>query len=68
MDPIRLTKREQEILQQMAEGKKAQEIADDLFVSPRTIHFHQASIYEKLGVNKNVQAIKRAFALGIATF
>ncbi|MFN3691238.1 MAG: LuxR C-terminal-related transcriptional regulator, partial [Fimbriimonadales bacterium] len=46
--PVRLTKREIEVLSLIAQGRSSQEVADALFVSKRTVDFHLANIYEKL--------------------
>jgi len=61
----RLTKRQHEVLSLMAEGKSDREIADALFVSPRTVHFHLYKAYGKLGVSNRVQAFRQAIALGL---
>ncbi|AOP34752.1 DNA-binding response regulator [Leptospira tipperaryensis] len=44
----RLTKREREILNLLAEGKMNREIADELELSVRTVETHRASIFKKL--------------------
>jgi DNA-binding NarL/FixJ family response regulator len=54
----RLTRREKEILEQITEGKTSQEIADQLFISPRTVDTHRANLIQKLGV-KNVTGLVR---------
>lgn len=48
--PRHLTNREQEVLALMATGLRNQDIADRLFVSPKTVAVHLTSIYRKLGV------------------
>lgn len=53
-----LTRREKEILVQITEGKTSQEIADQLFISPRTVDTHRANLIQKLGV-KNVTGLVR---------
>ena len=62
---IRLTKRELEVLNLVAEGKSSKEVAEELFVSKRTVDFHLANIYEKLQVSNRVQAFRRATSLGL---
>lgn len=47
-----LTEREADILLQIVNGLKNQEIADKLFVSVNTIKYHTRNIYEKLDVKK----------------
>lgn len=60
-----LTKRESEILFLAGEGLSAQQIADMLFCSRRTVEFHLANLYSKLKVSNRVQALKRAGSLGL---
>lgn len=46
---IKLTDREQEVLEQICKGLSNQEIADTLCISPRTVERHRANIFEKSG-------------------
>lgn len=59
-----LTEREQEVLALIAEGKKNQDIADILTISPGTVRVHVHSILNKLNVKDRTQAalfvVKRA--------
>jgi NarL family two-component system response regulator LiaR len=52
-----LTKREMEILTQLAEGKLYKEIADQLHISIDTVKGTCSRIYKKLEVNNKVEAI-----------
>lgn len=54
-----LSRREQEVLEQLAKGYRYQEIADKLFVSIETVRTHIRNIYEKLQVNTRVEALKK---------
>jgi DNA-binding NarL/FixJ family response regulator len=45
---VELTEREREVLALMAEGRSNQAIADRLFVTPKTVEAHIASIFSKL--------------------
>jgi len=65
---IKLTKREVEVLTLVIEGKSSKEVADQLFVSKRTVDFHLANIYEKLRVTNRVQAFREATRLGLIPF
>lgn len=56
----RLTRREKEILQKIAEGKTSQEIADILFISPRTVDTHRANLIQKLGVKNSAGLVRYA--------
>ncbi len=55
---VTLTKREEEILELVAQGLTSNEIADRLFISPRTVETHRAHLMEKLGA-KNAAALVR---------
>lgn len=66
--PVRLTKREIEVLSLIAQGLSSKEVADALFVSKRTVDFHLANIYDKLQVNNRVQAFRMATRLGLIPF
>jgi LuxR family transcriptional regulator len=60
-----LTEREREILRLIFDGKCSSEVASVLCVSKRTVDFHLARAYVKLGVSNRFQAFKRAVELGI---
>lgn len=64
-EPVRLTKRELEVLTLVIEGNSSKEAADILCVSKRTVDFHLANIYDKLQVTNRVQAFRRARKLGL---
>ena len=64
-EPVKLTKREVEVLTLVIEGKSSKEVAELLYVSKRTVDFHLANIYEKLQVSNRVQAFRRATSLGL---
>lgn len=51
-----LSEQEQEVLALIAEGKKNQQIADQLFISPGTVRVHLHSILNKLNVKDRTQA------------
>ena len=61
-----LTTRQREVLQLVAEGKSAKEIAAALKVSPRTAKFHKSNIMEKLGVRTTAELTKFAVRHGIS--
>lgn len=61
----RLTDRERDILKLIFDGKCSNEVAETLCVSKRTVDFHLARAYVKLGVSNRFQAFKRAVELGI---
>jgi predicted ATPase/DNA-binding CsgD family transcriptional regulator len=53
---IRLTRRERDVLQRVVQGKTDQVIADELFVSYRTVTTHVTNILNKLGANTRTEA------------
>lgn len=53
----RLTAREREVLQAVAEGLSDKEIAGRLYISGKTVRSHVASILAKLGVESRLQAV-----------
>lgn len=56
-----LTNREREILLHIAEGKSNQEIADELFITLKTVKTHVSNILSKLEVEDRTQATIYAF-------
>ncbi len=62
-----LTEREKEILALLARGvSSTEDLADRLFISPKTVKNHLASIFQKLSVADRTQAAIEAIRLGIA--
>jgi DNA-binding NarL/FixJ family response regulator len=55
-----LSKRERELLPLLADGKSVQEIADKLFISPKTVESHKYNIMEKLNVSSLTAITKLA--------
>lgn len=65
-DPLdRLSPRQREVLQLVAEGETDREIAAALFLSPRTVNTHVANILAKLGVASRRDAAAWARAHGV---
>jgi len=65
-DPYELlTTREREVLQMVAEGRTSGEIANRLFISPRTAEGHRANLMRKLGLQNNADLIRFALKRGI---
>jgi DNA-binding CsgD family transcriptional regulator len=50
-----LTSRERQVAELAAEGVRSREIADRLYLSPRTVENHLQRVYAKLGVNGRVE-------------
>jgi NarL family two-component system response regulator LiaR len=55
-----LTERERDVLKSMVDGLNNREIADALVISLGTVKFHVSNIFQKLGVDSRVEAVKAA--------
>jgi DNA-binding NarL/FixJ family response regulator len=62
---LRLSAREREILQLIAEGKANKEIAFLLSISVKTVAFHRENIKRKLGVRTTAELTKHAIEQGL---
>jgi DNA-binding NarL/FixJ family response regulator len=62
--PDELTPRQREVLQLIAEGRSAKEIAAALRISRRTAEFHKARLMEALGVQNTAELIQYAIRMG----
>jgi DNA-binding CsgD family transcriptional regulator len=60
-----ITPREHEILGLIAEGLSNREIGERLFVSENTVKTHSSRLFEKLAVNRRVQAVQKGKELGL---
>jgi DNA-binding CsgD family transcriptional regulator/tetratricopeptide (TPR) repeat protein len=65
LDRLGLTAREQEVLALVAVGRTNAQIAETLFISPKTATAHVSNILGKLGVRNRVEAATIAHRLGI---
>jgi DNA-binding NarL/FixJ family response regulator len=63
VDP--LTPREQEIVKLIAEAHNNDEIAEQLFISKKTVERHRANILEKLGMRDRVELTRYAIRRGL---
>lgn len=61
-----LSGRETEVLKLVAEGKTTREIAELLFISPRTVENHRAHIQKKLDLSNTAELVRYAFQKGIS--
>jgi DNA-binding NarL/FixJ family response regulator len=61
----RLTPRERQVMQLIAQGLSTRQIASNLGVSERTAETHISNLYHKLEVRTRVQALHRAAGLGL---
>ena len=60
-----LTGREIEVLQLLASGHNQDRIAEELFISPKTVGTHIQRILKKLGVHSRTEAVSIAFRHGL---
>jgi DNA-binding NarL/FixJ family response regulator len=56
----RLTQRQREVLQLLAEGKVMKEVSDILHMSTRTVAYHKYRLMEVLGAKSNAELVKYA--------
>ena len=63
--PSRLTRREREILQLVAEGHSNAQLAKLLWVTEQTVKFHLSNIYRKLDVSNRTEAARWAQVNGL---
>ena len=69
VDPIAsLTPRQREVLQLLAEGRSAKEIAASLGISARTAEFHKYQMMEKLNLHSSAELIRFAVQHGLLEF
>lgn len=61
----RLSKREMQVLLMITQGRKNQEISDTLCLSPKTISTYRHRLFEKLGVNSDVDLTHLALRYGL---
>ena len=62
-----LTPRQREILQLLAQGRSAKEIAEELAISARTVEFHKYQMMEAQGFHSSAQLVHFAIKHGIVT-
>lgn len=60
-----VTRREEEVLQHIADGCSTPEVAERLYISQKTVKNHLASIYQKLDARDRTQAVLQAVRMGI---
>lgn len=65
--PALLTSREAEVLMRIAAGDTNAEIAERLFLSPKTIEHHTSAIFRKLDVTTRRDAIRAAYERSLIT-
>jgi DNA-binding NarL/FixJ family response regulator len=61
----RLSSREREVLQRLAEGAGTRQIAESLHLSPKTVETHRAQLMDKLGLRSVAELTKLAIREGL---
>ena len=61
----RLTRRQIEIAKFIADGLTNRQIADKLFLSPRTVEMHVANLLDRLDCHTRTEAVTKAASLGL---
>ena len=61
----KLTARQREVLQLLAEGRAMKEVADLLHVTVRTVAFHKYTILEHLGLKTSAELVQYALEHGM---
>jgi DNA-binding NarL/FixJ family response regulator len=68
LEPVKmLTRREREILQLIAEGHTSLNIAENLYISIRTVEKHRANLRTKLGLTSQADVVHFAIQQGIVS-
>ena len=65
--PVKLTARQREILQLVAEGRTGKEMAAILHLSPRTVEFHKYRLMKALGLSTTANLVQYAVKRGIVS-
>jgi DNA-binding CsgD family transcriptional regulator len=64
-EDLRITPRELEILNLIAQGMSNREIAERLFVSENTVKTHSSRVFDKLGAKRRTQAVQLGKEFGL---
>lgn len=60
-----LTPREQEVMRMLAEGLSVKAVANELYISPKTVENHRTNLMKKLGLKNTVELIRYSARLGL---
>ncbi len=66
--PDKLTDREREVLQLLAEGRTMKEVANVLNVTPRTVAFHKYGMMKRLGAKTGAELVQYAVKHGLVGY
>lgn len=65
IEALGISKREYEVLNEIAKGKSNQEIGDSLFISENTVKTHVSNLLIKLEAKRRTQAVSKAKEIGL---
>lgn len=65
--PDKLTPRQREVLQLLAEGYAMKQVADRLNLTPRTVAFHKYTTMEHLGIKTSAELVQYAVKHGLVS-
>ncbi len=63
-----LTRREQEVCRLLVQGRTTEQIADDLYISPKTVRVHVANIMKKLSCSNRTELVLKLSKLEQSNF
>lgn len=64
IDAFGISRREAEVVEKLLEGKTDRQIAEELYISPRTVDTHLHSVYRKCGVNSRLRLTRLVSSYG----
>lgn len=64
---LKLTRRQREVLQLVAEGRTMKEVADSLSISTRTAESYKYQLMNVLGIHTNAELVQHAIKIGLIT-
>ena len=65
---VQFSKREKQVLQELAAGRMNRDIGANLFISESTVKFHVHAILTKLGASNRTEAVSMAHKFGFIEF
>jgi len=65
LDRLGLTERERAVLELVAQGLSNREIGEKLFVSENTVKTHSSRLFDKMSVNRRMQAVQKGKEMGL---
>ncbi len=66
-EPIHITEREKEVLEMIVKEYTNQEIAEKLYISPRTVDAHRRNLLQKTGARNTAGLVRYAFEHGLVS-